>query len=349
MRADVIVDLQFGSTGKGAVAAYLARTRKYDVAVRAQSIQAGHTIFHKGKPYKMRTIPCGWVDPQIELALAPGCFIDKDLLLEEVRMVSEATGRDVRDRLYLDPRATYIIPEDVKEEELRALEQKVGSTAHGAGASLIRKLWRDRPPTRVCDDDWARENGLKVCDTIFRYVKARGLVEGCQGTMLSVHTSPYYPYTTSRESTACGILSEVGVAPRDVNEVHGVFRTYPIRVGGNSGITGGQELTWEEINRRAGREIEPEMTTVTKRVRRIFEFSDEDFEHAIIVNRPDSYYLTFADYLAPGVYGATRWDELSPEGFRAVDAFVKRLHERFRVNVDWIGTGEQEHHFIKAR
>lgn len=347
MKADVIVDLQFGSTGKGAVAAYLVKKREYDASVRVQSIQAGHTLYHNGQPYKMRTIPCAWVNPDVKLVLGPGCFIEKELLLNEIDMINGAMGGDVRDRLIVDHRATYIIPEDAKLEEKLKLEKKMGSTAHGAGASLIRKLWRDSPPTRVCDDSWARENGIRTQDTIRYLQNMQVLVEGCQGTMLSIHTSPYYPYVTSRECTASGILSECGIAPRDVRSVMGVFRSLPIRVGGNSGPSGSYELSWDDVNKRAGRVVEPERTTVTNRVRRIFEFNWDDFEHALLVNKPDELYLTFADYLSPGIYGARTFADLTPEGRTALYGFINELEQRFRIKIRWVGTGEQADHYIE--
>ena len=350
MKADVIVDLQFGSTGKGAVAAYLVskRNKYYDASLRVQSIQAGHTVYYRGKPYKMRTIPCAWVNPEVALILGPGAFIDKELLLREIDMVSEATGADVRDRLFLDFRANYVLKEDADLEGQLQLEGIMGSTAHGAGASLIRKLWRKSMPSRVDDDSWAREHKLRTCDSI-RMIEPMGsvLVEGCQGSMLSVHTSPYYPYVTSRECTVSGILSECGIAPRDVGEVHGVFRTLPIRVGGNSGPTGGRELSWAEVNARAGREVEPERTTVTNRVRRVFEFSDKDFELALITNRPDRLYMTFADYLGVGIYGRRALCDLGPSAQNVLMGEVVRIQQRHRVHIDWVGTGEKAEDFIE--
>ena len=346
MRCEVIVDLQFGSTGKGAVAAYLANRRHFDASLRVQSIQAGHTVYYKGKPYKMRTIPCAWVDPSCILILGPGAFIEKELLLEEIRMVTEATGEDVCDRLYLDSRATYILPEDFQVEKDAQIEGKIGSTAHGAGASLVRKIMRASTPTRVIDDHWAMDQGLLICDSILMTKGMDVLVEGCQGTMLSVHTSPYYPFVTSRECTVAGIISECGIAPRDVAEVHGVFRTFPIRVGGNSGPTGGRELSWADVSERAGRDVAPERTTVTNKVRRIFEFSDEDFEHALRVNGPDLLYMTFADYLGPGIYGKRSMGALGMESANAIIRYVDRINERHHCRVNWIGTGEKAEDYI---
>ena len=337
MKADVIVDLQFGSTAKGRVASMMAKTGRYDMSMRVQSIQAGHTIFHEGKKYTMRTVPCAWVNPSMKLILGPGCFIEKELLLHEIDMI-ESNGYKVRDRIFLDYRANYIIPADHEAEQ--GMSAKMGSTGEGAGSSLIRKMWRISEPTRVLDDLWAEENGLQVVDsTAMMDGPNRVLVEGCQGTLLSIHTTPYYPYCTSRECTASGILSEAGIAPADVGEVLGVMRTYPIRVGGNSGPTGGYELTWEEISARSGDlSLIPEKTTVTKRQRRIFEFSDADFKLAMRLNRPGKIFLNFINYINFDDYGKKSWDELSDKSKR----WVEKLEAKHGTQIDWMSTGEPE-------
>lgn len=344
MKADIVVGMNFGSEAKGKVVQHLTAGGDYDATVRVQSIQAGHTVYYKGKSYKMRTIPCSWTDPNQILVLGAGCFIEKELLLEEIRMVSEATGEDVRDRLYVDNRATYIIPEDFKAEE--GLDQKMGSTAHGAGASLIRKMWRKTAPTRTRDDKWAMDHDIKLVDSIdFLNGFYKVLVEGCQGTMLALHSSPYYPHITARECTASGILAEAGLSPRCVDKIHGVFRPYPIRVGGPSGMTGAPELTWDELGTRRGSPIIPERTTVTNRERRIFEFSQSDFKRAMQINAPTDLYMTFADYFDVNDYGKTNFD-----GFQSLSSslhdFLCGVETMHNTKVGWIGTGELPEHYI---
>lgn len=80
--------------------------------------------------------------------------------------------------------------------------------------------------------------------------------------------------------------------------VYGVVRTYPIRVNNRDGSSGpayeGQrELDWEEIGQK------PELTTVTKLPRRVFEFSMRQLEHAVwhcADGHQSAVVLSFADY-----------------------------------------------------
>jgi adenylosuccinate synthase len=74
-------------------------------------------------------------------------------------------------------------------------------------------------------------------------------------------------------------------------------RTFPIRVGNvPDGYSGDcypdqVETTWETLG------VEPEITTVTKRVRRVFTFSDLQYAEAVSVNRPTHVFLNFCNYL----------------------------------------------------
>ena len=319
---DAVVDLQFGSTGKGKVCAWLARRESYNYAVRVQSIQAGHTIYHGETAYKMRTIPCAWVNPETILLLGPGCFIEKELLLAELEMLKDF---NVRERLYLDYRAFYITEEDKAVETGSRDLAAVGSCKEGAGSSLVRKIMRGEA-TRVIDDGWAAKQGLTISDTVELIQNKSVLLEGCQGAMLGLHTSPYYPYVTGRECSVAAIMGEAGIAPADIKHVYGVFRTFPIRVGGPSGPTGGEELDWRDFA------IEPEITTVTGRQRRIFTFSYGDFRKAMIINKPDKLVLTFLDYIDPKVYEK---GTLTRKASLWLDAFEKQIGRE----IDVVGTG----------
>ena len=349
MKVDIIVDLSFGSSAKGHVIEDLLKARKYDASIRTGATNAGHSLTYEGEMYSVQTIPCAWVDPNVKLFLGAGCFIEKKLLEREIEMINKATGQDVRERLYIDARATILEDQDIEAENDGAgMNKEMGSTAHGCGAILIRKLWRghNNPlPKQMKDEkDYAAQMGLKVVDTIemLNEMDASVLLEGTQGTMLSIHTTPYYPFCTTRECTASGYLAECGFSPRDVRDIIGVIRSYPIRVHGNSGDTGGEELTWEQISERCGREIEPERTTVTKLTRRIFEFSWVDFEHAVRVNKPTMLALSFADYIAPNIDGRTTLTEI-PEASRAkLLARKQQMEEIAHAPVVWIGTSPRD-------
>jgi len=345
---DVLVGMQYGSEGKGSAVQYLlSKDHDYGATMRVGSTQAGHTIHHTprgheyARKFTMQVLPCGWVDPELVLYVGAGASIDRGLLLDEVANIRSATGEDIRGRLFIDSRVWEVTIVDVHKENVQQLSSYIGSTAHGCGASLIRKLWRSSDNSELIY--WLKDNGFNVVDTIEHSQSYNLLIEGHQGAMLAQFTSPCYPYVTTRECTASGIISECGVSPKEVRDVIGVFRTLPIRVAGNSGYTCNKEITWDEVSDRAGMTVR-ETTTVTKRLRRIFEFGAIDFKHAIMVNKPTRLLMTFANYLTQ-CYGETDI-EIMPE----VSEFIKMINELSvpHAKVEAFNTGEKIEHWVEC-
>jgi adenylosuccinate synthase len=56
------------------------------------------------------------------------------------------------------------------------------------------------------------------------------LAEGAQGTLLDVEFGTY-PYVTSSNTTAAGACAGLGISPRHIRKVMGVFKAYTTRVG----------------------------------------------------------------------------------------------------------------------
>ncbi|MDR1936956.1 MAG: adenylosuccinate synthase [Tannerellaceae bacterium] len=67
---------------------------------------------------------------------------------------------------------------------------------------------------------------------INRYLKEGKsvLAEGAQGTMLDVDFGSY-PFVTSSNTVCAGCCTGLGVAPRNIGEVYGIFKAYCTRVG----------------------------------------------------------------------------------------------------------------------
>ena len=103
----------------------------------------------------------------------------------------------------------------------------------------------------------------------------RIIIEGTQGFGLSIWQSKYFPFATSRDTTASSFVAESGLAPHDVDDVVLVLRAFPIRVGGNSGPLP-NEITWSELAAEAN--LPPdfeEYSSATHRVRRVARFNHE--------------------------------------------------------------------------
>ena len=339
---DCLVGMQWGSEGKGKISAYLARG--YDGMVRSGAPQAGHTFHDAGGKHVMRQVPCGVTDPDCLLYIAGAGLIDTDVLLSELR-----EHEVYPDRLMIDSHAMLITAEHRHAEAMSSLERRLASTLEGVGAASADKIWRQGKIFEgyaVEDPELYFYSG-NVPEALDELLSEGGrlLCEGTQGFALSLNHGEY-PFVTSRDVTAAALLADAGVAPSAHGKTVGVLRTYPIRVGGNSGSTGSEELAWDEITRRSGsRSPIREYTTVTGRERRVFEQSMDVLLQAVRVNRPDELALTFIDYINVDDYGKSSFDALSGDSKRYVD----RIEEELSVPVTLISTGPLAEHMIDRR
>ena len=305
----VLVGGQYGSEGKGAIAAHIAND--YNVHIRVGSPNAGHTIYWSGEKHVMQSIPCGWINPNASIVIGRGALLNMKQFMKELVHIMQYYP-DFLNRLVIDEEAG-ILDERFHEEEGGVngeMHRRIGSTGEGVGPARIARLKRDKNEFRQFKDI-AEEYGLEkcMCHNTPRMVAdcqdagLNILIEGTQGSALSLLHS-YYPYCTSIDTNAAGIISEVGIAPSRVTDVLMVCRTYPIRVAGNSGPME-NEITWEELNKRMGKDITPEKTTVTHKIRRIAEWDDALFKQSCILNAPTQIALTFTDYIDPDLFEVT--------------------------------------------
>ena len=86
-KAIIVVDAQFGSTGKGLIAGYLAERDQPDVVMTAWSANAGHTYINaEGRKFVHCMLANGIVSPALtHVLVGPGSQMDWDLFLTEVR------------------------------------------------------------------------------------------------------------------------------------------------------------------------------------------------------------------------------------------------------------------------
>lgn len=337
---DVIVGMQWGSEGKGKIAAYLSRS--YEAMVRSGGPQAGHTFYHDGRRFINRQIPCG-VFSRCSLYISAAGIINPEVLRDEISRYHILPGR-----LMIDYNAMILTSDHIESERQGGLKERLGSTCEGVGAASADKIMRTGRLFR----EYARDDGLEeyAGDTV-KSIHAhlakeeKVLIEGTQGFGLSLNHGSY-PFVTSRDVTAAALLSDAGVSPKDHGRTIGVMRTYPIRVGGNSGPTGSSEISWAEIEKRAdSKESLIEYTTVTGRVRRVFEQDFTILHRAIMVNRPDELALMFLDHINTRDRGKRRFEELSNES----RDYVNSMEDQLQTPVTLIGTGPGENEIIDRR
>lgn len=300
---------QYGSEAKGLITQKLTLLRQADVAIRTSTVNAGHTIWHKGRQYKMQQLPVSWVRPECKLIIGPGAFISPEILQREIDWVNEAMPEaDVRDRLFIDYRCGLHLPYHTHLAKEADRTSKMGATGKGCSEAVMAKI-RDRGKgLTTLFTDWLAHvdyiKGLRIVDTVAivneEWDHGRQLIiEGTQGTFLDLHIGPW-PYTTHKQTQAASWMAEAGLSCTLPTELWLVMRTYPIRVAGNSGPLPG-EITWAELAYRTGQpeEMLTERTTVTNKVRRVAEWDWDTAKYSAMLNRPHKLAITFLNYKFP--------------------------------------------------
>jgi len=326
---DVLIGGQYGSEGKGQVAAYLAA--EYELLVRVGGPNAGHKVYEEPEPFTFHSLPSGTRTSNARILIGAGAVINVDTLWHEINKC-ELDHR----RLTIDPQVMVISSDDIASEQ--EIVKSIGSTGQGVGAATARRIL-DRGVNHV---ELARDvEKLKpfvrpASDVIEEACRQRRriLLEGTQGTGLSLYHG-WYPHVTSRDTTVAGCLAEAGISPSRVRKVVMVCRTYPIRVQnpdkeGNTSGPMSQEISLAEISRRSGISIDElrktETTSTTKKKRRISEFDWVLLKKAAELNAPTDIALTFADYLSKANREARRFEQLSPDTVQFIQE-VERVAE----------------------
>jgi adenylosuccinate synthase len=360
-----VVGGQYGSEGKGLIVGHIAKD--YDHHVRVGAANAGHTVYTAGhmkyisdsdldagrpveyeyEKHVMQQIPCAaYANPKASLYIGPGAQISPEIFMEEITALDAwRAGHGLSSpQVIVDPRAHVVTDEHIQREQESDLARRIGSTStiakEGIGAAQAARVMRDESCYNV--REWYLDRVVQpeifLADVPMLLDAADSiLLEGTQGTGLSL-TTGQFPYVTSRNTTAAGLCADMGVAPSRLapsqqGRVILVCRSYPIRVAGNSGPFWGDslELDWPSI----GVDPENERTTVTKKVRRVAEFSLEQVAYAATLNGATEIALTFADYIEPELYGVSGEDV----DLGNVDLYIERIEARTGLPVSYIGTG----------
>lgn len=294
-KLNILIDGQFGSTGKGLVASYIGWYNHVDIAITNASMNAGHTFYIGKKKYVTKHLPVtGILNKRSTIYLCAGAIIDPKFLLKELQIFDIDPNR-----VCIHPRAA-IIEEQDRKYEAKGSVKKIASTQSGVGSALIRKIDRK---AELAKDNSLIKHMIKEVDLSF-YLNQGAIVgmEVPQGFSLSINSGFSYPHCTSREITISAAMSDAQLHPSYLGNVFVVIRTYPIRVGhiiengmkvGDSGpfYPDSKELTWKRIG------VEEEYTTNTKRVRRVATFSMIEYQKMLKTFRPDYVFLNFANYL----------------------------------------------------
>ncbi|MDQ3872610.1 MAG: adenylosuccinate synthetase [Thermoproteota archaeon] len=314
----------YGDEGKGKVIAYLARKDKPAIAVRGGvGPNAGHTFSFEGKEYKVRMLPSAALSPTTRLLIGPGVLVNPQVLLDEIAKFQ------ADDRTFVDNQCGIIEQIHIDKDSMEGhLKSKVGTTGTGTGpanadrALRTLKMARDIPELSPYIEDISNSVNYAL------EKKEKVIVEGTQGTYLSLFHGGY-PYVTSKDVTASGICSDIGIGPKRVDDVLVVFKAYVTRVGKGPLE---KELSEEEAKKRGW----VEYGSVTGRQRRAAPFDMELAKKAIRLNSATQLAVTKLDVVFPQSAGVTEYTKLPTEARK----FIENIESETGLKVTLIGTGQ---------
>lgn len=295
------------------------------------------------------------LNPNCKLVLNASAIITPEILYKEIREYKNIIGNR---KLYINPRAMIIL-EKHRAEERRIIRS--GSTFKGCGTAQAEKIIRN--PDVILAKDYFKKcpndlkNIIEIADTakMLNEENQSILIEGAQGQDLDINYGLDYPNTTSRMCSASQLIADSGCSPFKVKDIYIIIRPYPIRISNKTNIgedvysgdyAGSAEITWEKVKRRCGCNINlEEYTTITKKVRRVFEMNWERLKYNVMINKPTQIVLNFAQYIDWKAYKCKEFNLLP----KKVIEFINRIEKETNTPVTIIGTGECESDIIDLR
>lgn len=332
MPSTVIVGGFFGDEGKGKIVSYLAMKDNPVIAVRGGvGPNAGHTIEHHGKKYKVRMLPSAFLNPNTRLLIGPGVVLSLDVLLKEISEFG------TQDRSFVDYQCGIIEDSHRTADSQGRLKESIGSTGTGTGPANADRAMRTLKLAKEIDSLALYLDDIPNAVNFALERKEQVIVEGTQGTFLSLWHGTY-PYVTSKDVTASGICADVGIGPKSVDEVVIVFKSFVTRVGEGPLKN---EISPEKAVAKGWQEV----GTVTGRQRRAAEFDFELAKRSIMLNSATQIAITKLDVVYPECAHTQSFSDLSSPAKH----FIKTIEDKLKVPVTLIGTGPEVNDTIDRR
>ena len=282
-----LFDGQYGSSGKGLLAAWLASTYRNEIKIVTTNAgpNSGHTFIWDNNKITLHQLPVSGVvlhnlGRQVPIYLNAGAVIDMDKLTNEC-----LDNKVPFDSVGVNCNAAVI------KEEHYGKNQSVASTGQGVGPAMIDKLSRTMGAVYGGQSPISFRTHRKPVP-----YDVPVLMEIPQGFSLGLNQN-FYPFVTTRECTPAQGLLDAGIPFQGHRKSIAAVRTYPIRTGNLEEHSSGNhyrdqiEINWGDIQRK------PEISSTSERERRIFTWSWNQFGDMLRATIPDALFINFLNYL----------------------------------------------------
>ena len=332
----LVVGAQYGGEGKGKFCSYLASHQHFDLVCRTGGVNSSHTVRYDGAVHRLRMMPASAVVKHMKTIFGAGSLIHVETFLREMSQLGLPPSSIV-----VDERAGVIPDHMVESQRADTWYEGAGSTLTGTGYASAARSLRRLPLAR---DTPALTPFLGDAVRILYDAAKSGspiLIEGHQGAGLSNYHGDY-PYTSSRDCTASGLLSELGLGLQWETEVILAVKLFPTR--NHPGNLPG-EFTPEQARAQGIAETGGGSPGIPDRERRVGRFELSDVIRSVMLNTPTYLALQGFDYAFPELMHAGSPDEMSD----ASKTFIKGIEQAVGVPVGIVSTGPDVRDTIDLR
>ena len=336
--ANIIIGGTWGDEGKGLISAYINVRDHVKFAARGGTgSNAEHGIFLEDeKTYlKCNQLPLGWIfNPDTKILIGSGVAVNPDVLFKEIAKYN------LDGRVFVDYRSPIITEEHIQRERDSKGMKAIGSTMSGTGE--CRKDFVARKAQQAKDIPGLSGIIMDVGEEINRACKSDSVViEGSQGTFLSLAFSPDYPNVTSDNVTAMAVADDVLLSWKNIKDVILVVKAMPTREGSQysaNDMGAGRELSEQEIIDRGLVEI----SSIEGKIRRKSEFDFDMLNQAVEVNGATQIALTFLEHAFPEVKNVKTWSGITKDA----RLFIDKIEKETDIPVTLLNTGKAYNNII---
>lgn len=238
---DVVIDLQYGDTGKGKVVYSLLKDslnsskphEHYTHCMRfSAGANAGHTIYHNKDRFATHIVPAG-IFFNIKSFIGNNCVVHPESFLQEIEDLQNQFNKhedlasiSIKDLVKIDKNAFIVTKEHLEQD---GKDSTIGTTKRGIGPAIVSKYARNGIQAFQVSE--LKPFLTDIYEELL-YFGAKILGEGAQGFYLDPHFGEM-PYVTSNHCTA-GTICLNGIPPKSIDKIYGTAKAYETYVGTKS-------------------------------------------------------------------------------------------------------------------
>ena len=248
-KINIVLDLYYGSSGKGQICAKLADKYRPGILVANHSSSSSHTVKDDDEQFVFKVLPSASFIAKVRDDYKPAILLSSSTGFEIEQLYKEVEYTGTQGYVYVHPLAVII---EQKHKNLEAgLNEDgtpkdgggtihLGSTMSGQSYAFADKITRKKDVKLAKDyaDEFAKR-GIIVVESAWSFQRqlynslqdgVTVLAEMPQGFPLSIDHGPEYPFSTFRNISPTQLMADLGINVHMLGSVIANVRSLPNRV-----------------------------------------------------------------------------------------------------------------------